>query len=82
MSVEYYSDMYTSMCSLANNACAQLLQSITVKIVNIDYMLMLNVAHQTKLAKADTEWCRETRKRERVGDQCTRIVSICSNKAP
>ena len=42
---------------------------------------MLIVAHQTK-AGADTEWRRETRNRERVGDQCTRIVSICSNKAP
>ena len=62
-------------------ACAQLLQSITTKIVNIDHILMLTVAYQTK-AEADTEWRRETRKRERVGDQCTRIVSICSNKAP
>ena len=52
-----------------------------VKIVNIDYMLMLNVAHQTK-AQADMEWRRETRKQERIGNECTRIVSICSNKAP
>ena len=61
--------------------CAQLLQSIMVKIIiiNIDHMLTLNVAHQTK-AQADTEWRRETRKRERVGDQCTRIVSICSTR--
>ena len=58
---------------------ALLLQLITVKIVNIDRMLTLNVAHQTK-APADTEWRRETRKQERVGDQCTSI--ICSNKAP
>ena len=38
-----------------------------VKIVNIDHMLTLNVAHQTK-PQADTEWRRETRKLERVGD--------------
>ena len=76
-----YGVIYTSTCSLAHNACAQLLQSITVKIVNIDYMLMLNVAHKTK-AEADTEWRRETRKQEKLGDQCTRIVSICSNNAP
>ena len=72
-----YVVIHASMCSLAHNACELLLQSIivTVRIVNVD------VAHQTK-AEADTEWRRETRKRERVGDQCTRIVSICSNKAP
>ena len=58
-----------------------ILQSITVNIVIIDHMLKLNVAYQAK-AQADTEWRRETKKRERVGDQCTRIVSICSNKAP
>ena len=68
-----------STCSLAHNACALLLHSIIVAIVNIDHMLMLTVAHQTK-AQADTEWRRETRKRERVGDQCTRIVSICSTR--
>ena len=70
-----YVVIHASMCSLAHNACELLLQSIIVGIVNVD------VAHQTK-AEADTEWRRETRKRERVGDQCTRIVSICSNKAP
>ena len=73
--------IHMSTCSLAHKACAQLLQSITVKIVHIDHMLKLNVAHQTK-AQADKEWHRETRKRERVGDQCTRIVSICSNNSP
>ena len=58
MHVYNYVVRHTSMCSLAHNACVQ---SITVKIVIIDYMLMLNVARQTK-AQADTEWRRETRK--------------------
>ena len=77
-----YVVIHTSTCSLAHNAYALLLQSIIVGIVEIDHMLTLMLlSHQTK-AQADTEWRRETRKRERVGDQCTRIVSICSNKAP
>ena len=51
----------SSTYSLVHNACALLLQSIILKMVDIDHMLTLNVAHQTK-AQADTEWCRETRK--------------------
>ena len=76
-----YVVIHMPTCSLAHNACALLLQLIIEGIIDIDHMLMLNLAHKTK-AEADTEWHRETRKRERVGDQCTRIVSICSNKAP
>ena len=49
MHVYNYVVIHTSMCSLAHNACVQ---SITVKIVIIDYMLMLNVARQTKAETA------------------------------
>ena len=74
--------MYVPICrTCAHHTCVGACAQIrTVNIVSIDYVLTLNVAHQTTEAcfEAQAEEI-ETRKR-RVRDQYTRILSFCSNK--